>query len=418
MAPDAAIERHLGRDGGAVVLRLPGGAVRRHVGPVRVAAVGKAAARMADAAVALLGDLIERGLAVVPRGGRPPAAARLECVHGSHPVPDEASLAAADALLDLARTTPRGTLLLVLLSGGASALVAAPAAGLELRDVRLATAALLASGADIQAVNTIRRHCDRVKGGGLLRAAAGAAAVWTLALSDVIGDEPAAIGSGPTAPDPTTFRDAAGILERWVPEAPGVLRAVLAEGVAGRREETVKPGDPLLRRAAFVVIGSNVVAVDALTTAAGRAGYRAERLGAPVAGDAARAGEALGRRLRDLSVAGGRVALVGGGEPTVRVVPGGRGGRAQQLALAAAPVLAGTRCLLLAAGTDGIDGPTDAAGAWVDGGTMAEARRLGLDPAAALAATDAHPVLARLGALVHTGPTGTNVADVVLGLGA
>jgi glycerate 2-kinase len=418
VSPDAAVERHLGRDGAAAVLRLSGGGVRRHAGPVRVAAVGKAAARMADAAGAVLGDLIERGLVVVPRGGGQPATARLECMHGSHPVPDDTSAAAADALLDLARTTPRGTLLLVLLSGGASALVAAPVAGLELRDVQLATAALLASGADIQAVNTVRRHCSRLKGGGLLRAAAGAAAVWTLALSDVIGDEPAAIGSGPTAPDPTTFGDAAAILERWVPGAPGVLGAVLAEGVAGRREETVKPGDPLLRRATFVVVGSNVIAVDALAAAAGRAGYRAERLAQPIAGDAARAGEALGRRLRDPSAAGGRVALVGGGEPTVQVVPGGRGGRAQQLALAAAPVLAGTRCLLLAAGTDGIDGPTDAAGAWVDGGTMAEAGRLGLDVAAALAATDAHPVLARLGALVRTGPTGTNVADVVLGLRA
>jgi glycerate-2-kinase len=192
----------------------------------------------------------------------------------------------------------------------------------------------------------------------------------------------------------------------------------MSEGSAGGRPETVKPHDPVLDRTVFVLVGSNAVAVDALAAAAAAAGYRVVRLGRPIAGDAAREGEAIARRLRTIADDGRPVALVGGGEPTVSVVAGGRGGRAQQLALAAAAGIAGARCLVLAIGTDGVDGPTDAAGAWVDGATMADAARLGVDVDAALAATDAHPALARLGSLVRTGPTGTNVADVVVGLRA
>lgn len=374
---------------------------------------------MADAAVRILGPALERAVVVVAEAGpAPDEAPGLVCLRGSHPVPGPGSGAAAEVVLDLARGTRPDTLLLVLLSGGASALMAAPAEGLTLADKRDVTAALLASGADVGEINVVRRHSSRIKGGGLLRAAAAAAGVWTLALSDVLGDDPAAIGSGPTSADPTTFADAAAVLARWAPAAAPAIRAVIAAGAAGRRAETVKPGDPLLARAAFVVVGSNAGAVAALATAAAKAGYRVVRLERAVTGDATAEGRAFARRLRAIPDDGRPVALVGGGEPTVSVVAGGRGGRAQQLALAAAAGIAGTRCLVLAAGTDGIDGPTDAAGAWVDGATMADASRLGVDVAAALAATDAHPALARLGSLLRTGPTGTNVADVVVGLRA
>jgi glycerate 2-kinase len=374
---------------------------------------------MAEAALAALGTAAEAGLVVVPEGGPVPAvSSRVRCVPASHPVPDRRSLAAADAALAVAREAGPDTLLLVLLSGGASALLAAPAPGLTLRDQQDVTAALLASGADVHAINVVRRHCSAIKGGGLVRAASRAGGVWTLALSDVVDDDPAAIGSGPTSADPSTFADAAAVLDRWVPGTAPAIRAAMDEGAAGRRAETVKPGDPMLDRTCYVVVGSNAVAVSALADAASAAGYEVVRLGRALTGDAAREGEALAGRLLGVPDGGRPIALVAGGEPTVGVVAGGRGGRAQQLALAAAPALAGSRALLRAAGTDGVDGPTDAAGAWVDGMTMADAARLGVDVGAALAATDAYPVLARLGSLVRTGPTGTNVADVVVGLRA
>lgn len=386
---------------------------------MRLVAAGKAAAAMAAAAAGVLGDALETGVVVVPEQDRASGdSPRFRRLTASHPLPGPGSLAAAEAVLALACETKSDALLLVLLSGGASALLAAPSDGITLADQRDLTAALLASGADIRAINVVRRHCSRIKGGGLLRAAARAAAVWTLALSDVIGDDPASIASGPTAADPTTFADAQAALDRWVPTPPPTIVAALAEGASGHRAETVKPGDPLLARSTYVVVGSNALAVEAMAAAAETAGYEVARAGRPLTGDATEEGVDFARRLRDAPDRGRPVALVGGGEPTVQVVPGGQGGRAQQLALAAAAVLADSRCLLLAAGTDGIDGPTDAAGGWVDGATIAEAARLGVDVAGALAATNAHPALARLGALVRTGATGTNVADVVVGLRA
>ena len=194
------------------------------------------------------------------------------------------------------------------------------------------------------------------------------------------------------------------------------MRARIERGCTGALPETVKPGDPALARAATVVIGGNQDALAAAAAAARAHGYAAEVAAEPLAGDAAEAGRVLAARLG--AARGGPFALVAGGETTVRVRPGGRGGRAQQLALAAAVALEGAPCVLLAAGTDGVDGPTDAAGACVDGGTVARAWARGLDPAAALAATDSHPLLAATGDLLRTGPTGTNVADLVVALRA
>jgi len=364
------------------------------------------------------GPLLESALVIVPEEGRLPVGDRVRGLRATHPVPSEASVAAGEAALDAARTTPRGTLLVVLLSGGASALMAAPAPGLTLDDKRAMTAALLESGAPIGAINAVRRHCSRVKGGGLLRAASAAEQVWTLALSDVIGDDPATIGSGPTAPDSTTFEDVAAVLREWGRAVPPAIHAVIRAGVGGERPETLKREDPMVERAAYVVVGSNALAVSGAQSAASAAGYLVVPFGHVLAGEAEEEGVRVASRILDDPTTGRPVALVAGGEPTVRVVPGGVGGRAQHLALAAAPGIAGSRCLLLAAGTDGIDGPTDAAGAWVDGGTMAEAAALGIDVAGALARTDSHPALARLGSLVRTGPTGTNVADVVIALRA
>jgi len=305
------------------------------------------------------------------------------------------------------------------LAGGASALLVAPAPGLDLRDKQEVTRRFLLAGADIEALNIVRKHCSRVKGGGLLRAAARAGGVWTLLLSDVVGDDPAIIGSGPTVADPTTFADAAHVLARSLaPEdVPAAVQGHVERGLRGLVAETVKPGDPVLARTRTVLVGGNRDAVRAAAREAERRGYTTAVLPEALSGDATAAGRAVVALLA--ASAGDRPrAIVAGGETTVRVLPDGRGGRCQQFALAAAIALAGEPAVLLAAGTDGIDGPTDAAGACIDGETAKRARARGLAPDVALSHTDSHPLLDATGDLVRTGPTGTNVADVVVALRA
>jgi hydroxypyruvate reductase len=419
VAPDALVAARLSRRGETLTSTRPGaGEVATHAGPVRLLAVGKAAAAMARAALGPVGPSLETGLLVVPEGGAPAPSPRLRTIDAGHPVPTAASVRAARAALALAASIRADTLLLVLLSGGASALLTAPAPGLTLADKQRVTRRLLDGGADITAINAVRKHCSRVKGGGLLRAAARSHAVWTLVLSDVLDDDLSTIGSGPTVADPTTFADALSALARYLSpgRAPAAVVRRLEAGARGEIAETVKPGDPLIRRTHTSVIGGNATAVEAARRTAQALGYATTVL-PPLLGDAASAGRTLAARLRALP-ANRASAVVAGAEPVVRVVAGGRGGRAQHLALAAALALEAVPAVVLAVGTDGIDGPTDAAGALVDGGLATRARRAGIDLAAALEATDSHPVLGALGALVRTGPTGTNVADLVVALRA
>ena len=404
----------LGREGDRLELRVGSqGAVHR--GPVILVGAGKAAGAMAFAAASVAQP--RSGIVIVPHDQRGATPEGVEILHGAHPVPDASGEAATARLVSLVETAADDTLVLVLLSGGGSALLVSPAPGITLADKQVVTAALLASGADITALNTVRRHCSTVKGGGLLRAAPHAHAVWTLVLSDVIDDDPATIASGPTAADPTTYDDALQVLGRWL--APGVvpprMRAHLESGAAGALPETVKPGDRLLARTRLEVLADNRSAVAAAADAARREGFEPLVLSEPLVGDAAAAGRQVAARL----MAGPpdrAVAVIAGGETTVRAVPGGRGGRSQHLALAAAVALDGHDGVVLAGGTDGVDGQTDAAGACVDGGSVQRARASGFDVSAALAATDSHPVLAATGDLVRTGPTGTNVADLVVAL--
>jgi glycerate-2-kinase len=294
----------------------------------------------------------------------------------------------------------------------ASALLTAPLPGLALEDVRATTALLLRSGAEIHELNRVRKHLTAASG-GRLAAATRARRVVVLVVSDVLGDDLATIGSGPCAPDPTRNADALAVLERRgiLAEAPAAVRRHLATAQA----ESPKPGHPAFGRVVHALLASNR---DAL--AAARAEARARGLEARIVTDCLR-GEAreLGARLAALARAaapGERpLLLLAGGEPTVTVRGGGRGGRAQELALAAALALAGEpRVTLLAAGTDGSDGPTPAAGAFADGGTVARGAELGLDAQARLADNDAHGFFAREGGCFVTGPTGTNVMDLVL----
>jgi hydroxypyruvate reductase len=340
----------------------------------------------------------------------------------SHPVPDARGLAAAAEVETLARGLGPDDVLLVLLSGGASALLPAPAEGIALEDKQTTTALLLGAGATIHELNAVRKHLSRLKGGGLARAAA-PARVLTLVLSDVVGDDLSTIASGPTVPDPTTFAQALAVLTHrgLVGEVPAAVRARLEAGARGEIEETAKPGETAFRRAATRVVGSNVLSLAAAARAARRQGLRPLVLTTRLEGEAREVARVLVAVLREC-VESGRpaappVCLLAGGETTVTVRGEGQGGRNQEVAAAAAAALAGfpTPAVVASLATDGIDGASDAAGGIVDDRTSSRAAALGLAPAAVfLAASDTRNFLGPLGDLIVTGPTGTNVVDLVV----
>ncbi|MBI1736786.1 MAG: glycerate kinase [Candidatus Rokubacteria bacterium] len=406
----------------AASLRVDGGTLR--AGPfaldlaalrrVIVLGCGKAGGAMAQAVEAVLGDRISAGFVVVKDGYTKPTR-RIRLAEARHPVPDARGQAAAETLVALAESAGADDLVLFLVSGGGSALTPAPAPPVTLEEKQSVTRLLLAAGATIGELNAVRKHLSRVKGGRLARAAAPARLV-TLALSDVIGDPLDVIASGPTAPDPTMFRDALDVLERRGVRArvPGSVRARLDAGARGEIEETPKPGDPLFARVANVVIGNNTLVTDAALAAAQRLGLRPALLTRALEGEAREVARDVVARIRS---APRGTCLIAGGETTVTVRGGGSGGRCQEFALAAAVELAGTDdVVVLAAGTDGTDGPTDAAGAVVDGTTVARAAARGLDAAGALDANDAGTLLAATADLIITGPTNTNLLDLYVAL--
>jgi hydroxypyruvate reductase len=357
-----------------------------------------------------------RGAIVVPFGSAPTLGG-IEVFTGSHPVPDRSSLNATTGLLRaLAQAGPRQPLL-VLVSGGASSLLVQPRPPVTLEEKIDVTRRLLACGAPIAAVNAVRKHLSLVKGGGLLRHA-GARPVRTLILSDVVGDDPSVIGSGPTVADPTTYADAEAVLARYglFEQVAPAVRTVLDRGVRGVVEETLKPADSLAASARDSVIGSNRLALDAAAAAARRLGYATVVRAASLTGDTT--AEAVGWA-RELGARGGaaRWCAIAGGETTVIVRGPGRGGRNQEFALAMARPLAGAAVAVLSAGTDGVDGPTDAAGAFVDGATLARAEACGLSAERALRDNDSYPFFDQLGDLLRGGPTGTNVMDVKIAVG-
>jgi glycerate 2-kinase len=341
--------------------------------------------------------------------------AGLEWIPSSHPLPDERSVAAGRRALAVARETDPNETLVVLLSGGASALMAVPAGPLTLDDKRTAVNALLKGGADITALNTIRKHLSAVKGGRLAAAAAGPTVC--LAIYDVVGDDVSVIGSGPTVPDPSTFRDAWTFVERFgvekllTPPAKDYLR----QGVEGRIEETPKPGDARVARSLTRVIGGRFNAMNGAAETARSMGYEVVLVEEPVCGDARTMGPVVLQRALTLAGRTKRpLAVIASGETTVKVVGGGKGGRNQEIALSVATALASQsgEIALGSIGTDGIDGPTDAAGAYVDVSTLARARTEALDADAYLADNNAYAFFERLGDLIITGPSTTNVGDL------
>jgi glycerate 2-kinase len=384
-----------------------------------VVGAGKAAASMARAAEAALGDRIAAGLVTAARGGPPGGTSRITVREASHPVPDAAGESAAREMLSLVSGLGPDDLVVCLLSGGGSALLPLPRDGLSLRDMAETTTLLLRSGADIVEMNTVRRHLSAIAGGQLARAAA-PARVATLAISDVIGSPPDAIASGPTVPDPSTYAEALAILERYgIAGRAEAARRVLERGRDGVIPETPKPGDPALREAAMTIVADNLTASRAAAEAAREAGFHTLLLTTYLEGEARHAGRVLAGIARQIAATGDPVrrpaCAVCGGETTVTVTGRGRGGRNQELSLGAAPALEGLAGVLVVGfATDGRDGPTDAAGGAVDGTTVTRARRAGLDPERHLADNDAYPLLDAIGDLIRTGPTGTNVADLAL----
>ena len=390
-------------------LVLPGGRrVRVEGRTVRLVAVGKAAGGMA--AQAQRWGKYAEALVIAPFDAGIP---EYECLVGDHPVPTARSVKAAERALDVARACGPDDLLLLLLSGGASAMMEAPA--VPLADLQRATDLLLRAGADVRDLNCVRRHLSRVKGGRLAQACRGETLV--LAISDVPGEDLAALGSGPAAADPTTYADALEVLAmRGVLDAvPPSVREHLEAGAKGQRPESLKPGAPELDRVTSVVLADNDTALRGGAQAAAKLGYETRVLFGFLRGEARDRGRQLAMLARDLAKHPGKpVAVLAGGETTVHVTGEGRGGRNQEVALAAVEGISALDALVACMGTDGIDGPTDAAGALADGRTLARARQAKLDPAAHLAENDAYDFFNGLDDLIRTGPTGTNARDVAL----
>ena len=383
-----------------------------------VVGAGKASAPMAQALEHRLGTRIDTGLVVV-KYGHGAQTDRIRIMEAGHPIPDAAGLKAGRSMMALVRALTPDDLLIVVLSGGASSLLPAPANGISLKDKQQTTKLLLRSGATIQEINTVRKHLSCIKGGQL--AAATKARVVSVILSDVIGNDLGTIGSGPTAPDATTFREAWDIVERYgVPRAiPRSVRRHLELGLANGVPETPKPRATLFRRVENILIGDNRAAVDAVEKAAKRQGLTTLVLGTTVTGEARELAKFFGAMAREIAVQGRPVrrpcCVIAGGEPTVTIRGEGKGGRAQEFALAAAAEIAGLPKMWVAGfATDGTDGPTAVAGAVVDGQTVIRAQRRKQSLSRALQDNDAHPFFEALHGHVVTGPTGTNVNDLYL----
>jgi hydroxypyruvate reductase len=380
---------------------------------VYVVGAGKAAASMARAAERVLGSRITAGYVNV-KDGHTAKLRRIEQNECGHPVPDERGVAGARRIAEIASAARKDDLVLCLISGGASALLPFPAEPITLEEKREVTRLLLHSGADIHEINTVRKHISKIKGGQLARLAA-PATVESLLLSDVIGDALDVIGSGPTAPDASTFTDAGDILYRYglMDRVPESVSERMARGALGEIADTPKPGDPLFQRVRNTIVGNNRLALRAAARRARELGFRTLVLASEVEGETREIARMHAAIAKEMVRAGRPVkppaCVITGGETTVTIRGGGLGGRNQEFALAAALDIAGLPdVLIFSAGTDGTDGPTEAAGAFADGDTLSrkpDARRY-------LDENDSYHYFEALGDLIVTGPTGGNVMDV------
>ena len=419
--PGAAVRRHVHLHGD--LLTVDGcaydlAAVER----VWVVGGGKAATAMVAALYGILGDRLAGGLAITKYAHIDASlnVGPVEVVEAGHPLPDNAGVGAARRMAGLLAGTVERDLVLAVISGGGSALMTLPAEGLTLDNLQNTTDLLLRCGATIVELNMVRKHLSDLKGGGLARLAA-PAPVASLVLSDVVGDPLDVIASGPLSPDTSTFGDAWAVVERYdlVQRLPQEVRERFEAGLEGRLDDTPKPGNPLFERVQNVIVGSNRQAAQAAAEEARARGLNALLLSTFVEGEArevAQVAAALAKELVSFDRPVPRPAcLVWGGETIVRVRGEGKGGRNQELAMAAAMAMEGLPgVILVALGTDGTDGPTDAAGAVATGETVARARSLGLEPEIYLNHNNSYVFFDSLGDLIRTGPTGTNVNDLLM----
>ena len=389
-----------------------------HYSRIVCVGAGKASAPMAKALEQMLGDRLEGGMLIVPDGHDAPCD-RIRMCHAAHPIPDGRGVKATKQLLALTQSLAQDDLLIVLLSGGASSLLCAPSIGLTLAAKRRTTELLLRSGATIHEINVVRKHMSVIKGGQLAQSTP--ATILTLIMSDVLGDDLSTIGSGPTVTDPSTFQDAIDILHQYslwrkVPES-------VQRHLQQARSKAIPPAVKATRKQALrnrhIVLANNRQALEGVAKTAKLLGLKPFILPYPLQGEAKEIGSILGGFARDLVGFGNPVhppaCLITGGEPTVTVKGKGRGGRAQECVLAAAGELAGlTNVFVAGFGTDGIDGPTDAAGAVVDGKTVQRAKKKGLSIEQALHEHNSYTFFQQIRGHIITGPTGTNVNDIYL----
>jgi glycerate 2-kinase len=421
--PRDAVLRSLARTG--QVLRVVSGKklIKRFdlgkIDHIYLVGAGKASAPMAEAVEEVMGDRLTTGVVVV-KTGHGLALRKTTVLEASHPLPDEAGLAAAQKIKNLLEKAGPHDLVFSVISGGGSALLPLPVRGLSLADKQVVTKMLLGCGASIQEINAVRKHLSQVKGGQLARAAA-PAPVINLMLSDVVGDDLDTIGSGPFVPDHSTFQDIAAILARYelTGKIPAVVKEYMERGLNGQVAETPKPGAPEFDKVINQIVGSNYQACLAAAGAARQAGYRTLILSSFVTGETREVAKVHAALAKEIRASGHPIrppaCLISGGETTVTLKGHGKGGRNQEFALAGALELDGwTDVLLFSAGTDGTDGDTDAAGAMADGQTCTRARQAGMSASQHLEANDSYPFFAKLGDLVMTGPTRTNVMDIRL----
>ncbi|UCD83086.1 MAG: glycerate kinase, partial [Desulfobacterales bacterium] len=386
---------------------------------ILVTGAGKAGAPMAKALEDLLGDRISDGVIVVKEGhGLPLQHMRIH--EAGHPVPDKRGIRGAEDILSLVEAAGERDLVICVISGGGSALLVAPAEGVTLENKQEVTRLLLACGADIHEINTVRKHLSRAKGGGLARLAY-PATVISLILSDVIGDDLNVIASGPAVPDTSTFADARGVFKKYdiwnkLPES---VQTRIQQGLAGDIEDTPKAGDDVFKRCYSELVGTNIQALIAASREAQRKGYRSLILSSTVEGEAREVVKMFAAFAKEVRNSANPIpapaCILCGGETTVTIQGEGKGGRNQEFALASAMIIDGMEnIVVLSGGTDGTDGPTDAAGAIADGKTITRARSINLDPLDFLKRNDSYHFFKPLDDLIITGPTRTNVSDVYM----
>jgi len=390
-------------------------------GKLYLISFGKAAYPMTKAVSDFADDLLTKGIMITKYGHVPEAGVshKIEVFEAAHPVPDIQGVLATERVIGLLEKADSATLVVCLISGGGSALLVAPHKDISLAEKQQITQLLLKAGANIQELNTVRKHLSRIKGGRLAEIAY-PARVLSLILSDVIGDPLDVIASGPTSPDQTTFQDALKVIKRYdlgnkISEN---ARLILIRGATGEIAETPKEGNPVFAWVQNIIVGSNKKAVETAKREAEGQGYQAAVISAELQGEARDAATWLARKAIEArrGLAGGsqgKICLISGGETTVTVRGNGMGGRNTELSLAFAQEIKGMKGItLLSAGTDGTDGPTDAAGAIVDGGTIERAEAAGINPGDYLKNNDSYHFFKSAGGLFITGPTGTNVMDL------